>query len=292
MSLPFSAGQTAVITGAALGIGRATARRLAKFGLRIVMIDQASPALTAAAADVAAMVGAENVLASPTDVTDASGMIELAKVVEHRFGAPSLLMNNAATRVGGGVAAPTADWRKAFDVNFWGVMNGVNAFLPSMLAPQKPGFIVNVGSKQGITNPPGNAACNATKAALKFYTESLQHDLRSRSACSVSAHLLVPGGPRRARTRTSRVHGCPNRSSNECLNAWRPAASTSCAPTTRSARRWTSSASCGRQRTSPPTDRHCHAGMAGTAKNSRRSINEVVGAYQPRPTSALTHLRP
>ena len=72
-------------------------------------------------------------------------------------------------------------------------MNGVNAFLPSMMATQKPDFIVNVGSKQGITNPPGNAAYNATKAGLKFYTESLQHDLCTRSDCSVSAHLLVPG---------------------------------------------------------------------------------------------------
>ena len=77
-------------------------------------------------------------------------------------------MNNAATRVGGGVTAPIADWRTAFEVNFWGVMNGVNAFLPSMMATQKPDFIVNVGSKQGITNPPGNAAYNATKAGAQI----------------------------------------------------------------------------------------------------------------------------
>ena len=75
-----------MITSAALGIGRATARSLAILGLRVVMIDQASLALTAAAADVAATVGAENVLASPTDVTDAAGMIALAKEVERRLG--------------------------------------------------------------------------------------------------------------------------------------------------------------------------------------------------------------
>jgi NAD(P)-dependent dehydrogenase (short-subunit alcohol dehydrogenase family) len=193
MSLPLIAGQTAVITGAALGIGRAASLCLAKRGLRVVMIDHASPTLSEAAADVAALIGPENVMASPTDVTDATALARLASEVGHRFGAPALLMNNAATRVGGGVMATVADWRTAFEVNFWGVMNGVNAFLPSMLAAQWPGFIVNVGSKQGITNPPGNAAYNATKAALKFYTESLQHDLRARPGCTVTAHLLVPG---------------------------------------------------------------------------------------------------
>jgi NAD(P)-dependent dehydrogenase (short-subunit alcohol dehydrogenase family) len=193
MSVPFQAGQTAVITGAALGIGRATARRLAAEGLRVVMIDQASAALTEAADEVAAIAGAKNVLASPADVTDVSALAALVTEVEHRFGTPTLLMNNAATRVGGGVTVALENWRTAFEVNFWGVMNGINAFLPSMLAAQQPGYIVNVGSKQGITNPPGNAAYNATKAALKFYTESLQHELRARPGCNVTAHLLVPG---------------------------------------------------------------------------------------------------
>lgn len=193
MNLHLKAGQTAVITGAAMGIGRATARRLAGMGLRVVMIDQASAALTEAAAEVAAIAGAGTVLASPTDVTDAAGLVALAADVERRFGAPALLMNNAATRTGGGVMAPVADWRTAFEVNFWGVMNGVNAFLPSMLAAQVSGYIVNTGSKQGITNPPGNAAYNAAKAALRFYTESLQHELRGRPGCKVTAHLLVPG---------------------------------------------------------------------------------------------------
>ena len=193
MSDQFKPGQTVVITGAAFGIGRAVAQRLAKRGLRVVMVDQASAALQDSAATVAAVVGTENVLASTTDVADASAMAALAVEVERRFGAPTLLMNNAATRMGGGVTAPTENWRTAFEVNFWGVLNGVNAFLPMMMAAQHAGHIVNVGSKQGITNPPGNAAYNATKAALRFYTESLQHDLRMRPGCRVTAHLLVPG---------------------------------------------------------------------------------------------------
>jgi NAD(P)-dependent dehydrogenase (short-subunit alcohol dehydrogenase family) len=193
MSDQFNPGQTVVITGAAFGIGRAVAHRFAKQGLRVVMVDQATAALQDSAATVAAVVGAENVLASATDVADASAMAALAVEVERRFGAPTLLMNNAATRVGGGVTAPTENWRTAFEINFWGVLNGVNAFLPMMLAAQHASHIVNVGSKQGITNPPGNAAYNATKAAIRFYTESLQHDLRGRPGCRVTAHLLVPG---------------------------------------------------------------------------------------------------
>jgi NAD(P)-dependent dehydrogenase (short-subunit alcohol dehydrogenase family) len=195
MGLTFKAGDTAVVTGAALGIGRATARQLAAQGLRVVMIDQPSVHLTEAEAEVGAIAGNGNgnVLAAPIDVTDAAGMATLADDVLRRFGAPAFLMNNAATRVGGGATAPVADWRTAFEVNFWGVMNGVNAFLPSMLAAGTPACIVNVGSKQGITNPPGNSAYNATKAALKFYTESLQHELRGRPGCRVTAHLLVPG---------------------------------------------------------------------------------------------------
>ncbi len=193
MSAQFKPDQIVVITGAAFGIGRAVAHRLATQGLRVVMVDQASAALQDSAATVAAIVGADNVLASATDVTDAAAMGALAVEVERRFGAPTLLMNNAATRVGGGVTVPTENWRTAFEVNFWGVLNGINAFLPMMLAAKRAGHIVNVGSKQGITNPPGNAAYNATKAALRFYTESLQHDLRGRPGCCVTAHLLVPG---------------------------------------------------------------------------------------------------
>jgi NAD(P)-dependent dehydrogenase (short-subunit alcohol dehydrogenase family) len=157
------------------------------------MVDQASDELARVASGIAAIVGTTNVLTSSTDVADAAGMVALADLVTSRFGKVSILMNNAVTRVGGGALASSANWRAAFEVNFWGAMNGVNAFLPSMLESSEKSYIVNVGSKQGITNPPGNAAYNATKAALKFYTESLQHDLRGRAGCKVTAHLLVPG---------------------------------------------------------------------------------------------------
>jgi NAD(P)-dependent dehydrogenase (short-subunit alcohol dehydrogenase family) len=103
----------------------------------------------------------------------------LRDTVMARFGKANLLANNAATRIGRGHEAALADWRRAMDVNLWGPILGVRAFLPAMLASTKPGVIVNVGSKLGITNPPRHPVYNMTKAALKAYTEALEHELRS-----------------------------------------------------------------------------------------------------------------
>ena len=78
-------------------------------------------------------------------------------------------------------------------VNLWGVIHGTRAFLPGMLDRGRPGLIINTGSKQGITTPPGNPAYNISKAGVKTYTEALQHDLRNRPGCQISSHLLIPG---------------------------------------------------------------------------------------------------
>jgi hypothetical protein len=79
------------------------------------------------------------------------------------------------------------------DVNFWGVVHGVSAFVPRMLEHGSRALVINTGSKQGITNPPGNLAYNVTKSALRTYTEGLQHELRNTEGCRVTAHLLIPG---------------------------------------------------------------------------------------------------
>lgn len=192
-------GSVAVITGAASGIGLATAKTLAGRGMKIVIADLANGDLDIAAAQVTEAViarqgGSEaDVLAVALDVSDPLELESLRDAVLGRFGTVDFLMNNAVTRVGGATSAPLEDWRRAMDVNFWGVFHGVRAFLPTLKAKNTPSIIVNAGSKQGITNPPGNAAYNMTKAALKSFTESLQHELRGIPDHKVSAHLLIPG---------------------------------------------------------------------------------------------------
>lgn len=132
-------------------------------------------------------------LAVVTDVSNPESIAQLHERVTKAFGPVALLMNNAVTRIGGGVWGDEAEWRKAMDVNFWGVEYACRAFLPAMIASGEPGMVVHSGSKQGITNPPGNSIYNIAKSALKTYTEALEHELRNTQGCKVTAHLLVPG---------------------------------------------------------------------------------------------------
>ena len=191
----FAPGNVAVVTGAALGIGRAACRRFARLGMRVCLVDLARPDLNEAFDEVVGCApnGAAAVMSRVADVSDAAALSSVRRAVEGEWESPAVLMNNAATRVGRRPDAPLADWRRSMEVNFWGVVQGVETFLDGMLARAAPGLIVNSGSKQGITNPPGNTIYNVTKSALKTYTEALQHDLRNRADAQLSAHLLVPG---------------------------------------------------------------------------------------------------
>jgi NAD(P)-dependent dehydrogenase (short-subunit alcohol dehydrogenase family) len=190
-----TAGRVAVVTGAAMGIGLAACKRLAALGMRVAMADVLGDELQSAREEVAksASGGDRDVLAVPTDVARSEEVELLKDAVCRSFGEVGLLMNNAATRAGGGAFARLEDWQAALAVNFWGVVHGVRAFVPRMIERGEPGLVINTGSKQGITNPPGNLAYNITKSALKTFTEGLQHELRNTAGCRVSAHLLVPG---------------------------------------------------------------------------------------------------
>lgn len=188
-------GHVAVITGGASGIGLACAEALAAKGMRIVIADLAGPALDAAAARLAGMVagGAENLRAIPADVSDLAALEALRAATLSAFGRVDLVLNNAGIQPGSALFGPFGNWEKVFAVNLLGVIHGSRVFAPGMIASGRPGMIVNTGSKQGITTPPGDPAYNVAKAGVKAFTEALEHELRNTPGADVSAHLLIPG---------------------------------------------------------------------------------------------------
>jgi len=196
MPRAFGEDGVAIITGGASGIGRAAARRAAATGMKIALVDVNATKLAATASELAVVVGEANLVTRVVDVASAEAMTALANEVEARFGPPTLLMNNAAAFVAGGAGGildPVENWQRLFAVNVLGIVNGVQAFLPKMLTAARPAVIINTGSKQGLTNPPGNPAYNTSKAAVNAYTQNLARDLRERPGSSVTAHLLIPG---------------------------------------------------------------------------------------------------
>jgi NAD(P)-dependent dehydrogenase (short-subunit alcohol dehydrogenase family) len=180
----------AVITGAASGIGLAAAERFATHGMKLALVD-IDPAALKAVAD--RLGRSTQVLTAVCDVGDRTAVETFADQVYERYGEVAIVMNNAGREGGGGLLGDAARWQEILGTNLWGVINGVQVFAPRMIAQKKPGAIVNTGSKQGITCPPGDTAYNVSKAGVKVVTEALAHELRNIEGCAITAHLLIPG---------------------------------------------------------------------------------------------------
>ena len=189
MSELFKAGSAAVITGAASGIGAAAARRFARQGMRLVLCDVDEARLARLAGELG---GEVRIVAG--DVSRMGDVERLRDEAFAAFGLVNVLMNNAAIGGSDDESWRGLDtWRRIIEVNLWGVINGVHAFAPKMIAQNSRAAIVNTGSKQGITNPPGHPAYATAKAGVRAVTEQLAHSLREDTGERVSAHLLVPG---------------------------------------------------------------------------------------------------
>jgi NAD(P)-dependent dehydrogenase (short-subunit alcohol dehydrogenase family) len=203
--LPDLRGKVAVVTGGASGIGRGIAEQLAAQGMHVVIADIEEPALRKAAADLGAV-------GIPTDVSDAGSVQALAKEVTALFGPVHVVCNNAGIGPMAAIADLTMDdWHWIIGVNLYGVIHGVQAFLPVLQANPDGGHIVNTASMAGLVAPPGLGAYSVTKFGVVALTEALAAELAAAGS-KVGASVLCPGTVRTnihssSRNRPSRFAG-------------------------------------------------------------------------------------
>jgi NAD(P)-dependent dehydrogenase (short-subunit alcohol dehydrogenase family) len=180
-------GRVAAVTGAASGLGRAMALAFADEGMHVALADLADTS------EVFAQVEARGVsaLAMKVDVSRADEVEAFAALVEKDLGPSALVCNNAGVAPSAEVWEMSGDdWRWILGVNLWGVINGVRAFTPRLLA-RNAGHIVNTASVSGLISPPGSGPYNVTKHAVVALSETLHHDLRERGA-AVGVSVLCP----------------------------------------------------------------------------------------------------
>ena len=185
-------GNVAVVTGGAAGIGLAAAQRFAKRGMTVVVVDVRGELFPEAEASLREA-GAPEVMTRAVDVANRAAVDAFRDEVIAAYGHIDLLMCNAGIQPGSDIFDSKQTWARVLEVNLWGVVNCCQSIVPGMIERGRPAIVINTGSKQGITTPPGNPAYNVSKAGVKAATEALQHELRNTEGCKISAHLLVPG---------------------------------------------------------------------------------------------------
>jgi NADP-dependent 3-hydroxy acid dehydrogenase YdfG len=182
--------RTAVVTGAASGIGFGLARRCHERGMNVAMLDVEGEALSGAAAHIG---GSDRIVPLVVDMADAAAVEAAASTVAERFGSVHLMCNNAGVSIAGRLWAMTEqDFRWVIGVNIVGVQNGIRAFLPKMLQSGEEGHLVSTSSLAGLTPMPNAGLYSATKAAVVAMSEVLFHDLRKLEA-KVGVSVLCPG---------------------------------------------------------------------------------------------------
>lgn len=184
-------GRTAVITGAASGIGAALARRFAAAGMNLVLADIEPGPLDEVAGELSDQ--GVDLVTVVCDVSRGDDVDRLAAAAVDRFERVHLLCNNAGVGAGGMVAQMTEDdWAWVLGVNLWGVIHGLRAFLPGMLAHGEPAHVVNTASVAGLLATPFMGAYNASKFAVVAISETLYHEM-GLSGGSVGVSVLCPG---------------------------------------------------------------------------------------------------
>ncbi|NND90357.1 MAG: SDR family NAD(P)-dependent oxidoreductase [Granulosicoccus sp.] len=182
-------GHVAVVTGGASGIGLAAVQRFLETGMKVCIVDIDDDAL----AGLHDAFDTTQVLCECVDASDMARLESLYDRIISTLGPVDVLLNNAGIQPGSSIFDKENTWQRIIEVNLWGVIRCTQVFTPRMLKAGRPGLIINTGSKQGITTPPGDPAYNVAKAGVKAFTEALQHDLRNRDGAPIEARLFIPG---------------------------------------------------------------------------------------------------
>jgi NAD(P)-dependent dehydrogenase (short-subunit alcohol dehydrogenase family) len=182
-------GKVAAVTGAASGLGRAMALAFAREGMHVALADVDEKGLNETQ-EAAKKFGARTTTLR-VDVSRGEQLAAFRDQTLSKLGGVHVVCNNAGvSTLGAAWEASVADWQWILGVNLWGVIHGVRAFAPQLIA-QNEGHIVNTASVSGLISPPGSSTYNVTKHAVVALSETLHHDLRERSS-AVGVSVLCP----------------------------------------------------------------------------------------------------